>query len=245
MRTIKTAFLAGLVALAATQTTQGAEWKQELVPYLWASSMDGTIGIGDVTADASMSFSDILDDLEFGFMGTYRASRDRYSVLVDVIYMGLGEVQKGPAGVLKSDIDVDQVGLEADFGYALGEYLTALAGLRYVDLETQIRTTGPLGAEVRVSEKYDWVDPVVGLQWTWPFSQVWSTTVRGDIGGFGVGSEFAWQAIAVLRWQFSPRVGLGLAYRYLDMDYKEGHGKDRFEYDMAMSGPALGVVFTF
>jgi hypothetical protein len=32
------------------------------------------------------------------------------------------------------------------------------------------------------------------------------------------------------------------AYRYMSMDYDDG---DAFRYDMAMSGPALGVVFTF
>ncbi len=69
--------------------------------------------------------------------------------------------------------------------------------------------------------------------------------LRGDIGGFGVGSDFAWQAIATLRWQFSPRTGVGLAYRHLDMDYEDGKGANRFLYDVATSGPALGVVFTF
>ena len=50
--------------------------------------------------------------------------------------------------------------------------------------------------------------------------------------------------MATPRWQFSPRTGVGLAYRHLDMDYEDGKGDDRFLYDMATSGPALGVIFT-
>jgi hypothetical protein len=89
------------------------------------------------------------------------------------------------------------------------------------------------------------VDPVIGAIYTWPLSDDWTLNLRGDIGGFGVGSDFAWQGMATLRWQFSPRAALGVAYRYLDMDYEDGTGSNFFKYDMAMSGPAMGVIFTF
>lgn len=236
---------AGVALVLASTPAAASEWKHELAPYLWGSAMEGTVGIGPVSAEAEMSFSDILDDLEFGFMGTYRASRDRYSITVDAIYMGLGATEKGPGGALKADIDVDQIGLEADFGYAVGDRVTLFGGLRYVSLDADLRVTGPLGNELTASEEQDWVDPVVGAIYSWPFADEWTLNLRGDIGGFGVGSDFAWQGIATLRWQFSPRTSLGIAYRYLDMDYEDGKGSDYFKYDMATSGPAMGVIFTF
>ena len=235
-----------VLAIASVATpAAAAEWKHEFAPYLWGSAMEGTVGIGPVTAEAEMSFSDILDDLEFGFMGTYRASRDRYSITVDAIYMGLGATEKGPGGAVKADIDLDQVGLEADFGYAVAERFTLFGGLRYVSLDADLRVTGPLGNELSASEEQDWVDPVIGAIYSWPLADDWTLNLRGDIGGFGVGSDFAWQGMASLRWQFSPRSALGLAYRYLDMDYEDGKGSNYFKYDMATSGPAMGVIFTF
>jgi opacity protein-like surface antigen len=241
----KSTWMVAALALGLASSASASEWKQEFAPYLWASSMEGTVGLGDVEADASLSFSDLLDNLELGFMGTYRASRDRYSVLVDAIYMGLGMVQKGPAGVLKSDVDVDQIGLEIDFGYDVGQGFTVLGGARYVDLDTHIRVSGPLDTTESVHQEYDWIDPVIGLQWHQPISGDWSVTLHGDAGGFGVGSQFAWQAFAILRWQFSPTIGAALGYRYLDIDYEDGRGANRFKYDVATSGPALGIVFTF
>ena len=237
--------VASLALLAVASQADAAEWQHEIAPYLWGSAMDGTVGIGDVTAAADLSFSDILDNLEFGFMGTYRASRDRYSITFDALYMGLGVTERGPNGLLKADIDVDQVGLAADFGYALTERFTILAGLRYTDLDAQIRASGPLGNELSAEEQQSWVDPVIGARYSWPLAERWSATLRGDIGGFGVGSEFAVQGVATLRWQVSPRTGVLLAYRYLEMDYEDGSGDDFFKYDMAISGPALGMVFTF
>lgn len=158
LRAAAAAFTLTLVATPAA----AAEWKHEFAPYVWGSAMEGTVGIGPISAETEMSFSDILDDLEFGFMGTYRASRDRYSITVDAIYMGLGVTEEGPGGALKADIDLDQVGLEADFGYAVNESFTLFGGLRYVSLDADLRVTGPLGNEQSASEGQDWVDPVIG-----------------------------------------------------------------------------------
>jgi len=234
-----------LALCAVANPAHAAEWKYEIAPYLWGSAMEGTAGVGTVTAETSLSFSDIVDNLEFGFMGTFRASTDRYSITFDAMYMGLGVTEKGPGGVLKADVDMDQAGLEADFGYALSDRFTLLAGLRYVDLDTQLKVSGPLGNVLSAREKQSCPISVIGARYEWPFADQWSLNLRGDIGGFGIGSDFAWQAIATLRWQLSPRTGLALAYRYLAMDYEDGQGDNRFLYDMAMSGPALGVVFTF
>ena len=237
--------IAGLGLCLFASLANAAEWKHEVAPYVWGSSMQGSVGVGDLTAEAEMSFSDILDDLEFGFMGTYRASTDRYFVMIDAIYMGLGATERGPNGLLKADIDMDQVGLEADFGYYVGDRLSLLAGLRYVELEAQVEVGGPLGNERSSRMRQNWVDPVIGAQYSWPFAEQWSLNLRGDIGGFGIGSDFAWQATGILRWQLSPRTGVAFGYRHLDMDYEDGRGMDRFLYDMATSGPLMGVVFTF
>ena len=233
------------LALLASTPLHAADWTHELAPYLWGAGLEGTTAIGPVSADIDASFSDILDALEMGAMGSYRGSRDRISVMFDVVYSGLGGDGKGPGGAVKADVDIDQLILEGDFGYALTENLHGFVGLRYVDLETKIKLKGPLGNTESARDKVDWVDPVIGLYYIWPFSDRWALSLRGDIGGFGVGSEFAWQGVGILRWQVSSGVGVLFAYRYLSNDYEDGKGANYFEYDMSMQGPALGVVFTF
>jgi len=233
------------LALLASTPLHAADWTHEIAPYLWGAGLEGTTAIGPVSADIDASFSDILVALEMGAMGSYRGSRDRISVMFDVVYSGLGGDGKGPGGAVKADVDIDQLVLEGDLGYALTENLHAFVGLRYVDLETKIKLKGPLGNTESARDKVDWVDPVIGLYYIWPFSDRWALSLRGDIGGFGVGSEFAWQGVGILRWQVSSGVGVLFAYRYLSNDYEDGKGANYFEYDMSMQGPALGVVFTF
>jgi Autotransporter beta-domain len=236
--------LAGLALLAAAPL-HAEEWKHELAPYLWGSAMEGTTGIGGVTADVDVSFGDILDNLEMGFMGMYRGTRDRFSISVDTIFMGLGATQRSRNDLAKADIDVDQFVLGAAAGYALTEKFLVLGGLRYNDLSAEVKVTGPLGNTADAETDESWVDPYLGAQYTIPLSDAWSLNLYGDIGGFGIGSDLAWQGLVTFRWQLTERTGALAAYRYMDVDYESGSGSDRFKYDMAFSGPALGIVFTF
>lgn len=232
-------------ALLAAMPLQAGEWRHEVAPYLWGAALDGTSGVGNVTADVDVSFGDVLDNLEMAFMGMYRASRDRFSITTDLLYVGLGATERGPGGALEADIDIDQLALEVNAGYEVIERLTLFGGLRYNDLSAEVRARGPLGNVVGAEGDESWIDPLVGAHYTIPITETWSATLRGDIGGFGVGSDFAWQGVATFRWQITPRVGTALAYRYMAMDYEDGSGRSRFKYDMSMSGPALGLVFTF
>ncbi len=244
MRRVRLASAIGIVLLAAGPV-HAEEWKHEVAPYLWGAAMDGTSGVGNVVAEVDLSFGDILDNLEMGFMGMYRASRDQFSVTVDAVYMGLGATERGPGGLVKADIDMDQIALEVDVGYELVERFTVFGGLRYNDLSANVKATGPLGNVESADGDESWVDPIGGAHFSIPLAEAWSLNLRGDIGGFGVGSDFAWQGVATFRWQFSDRAGALAAYRYMYMDYDDGQGSDRFKYDMSFSGPALGVVFTF
>jgi opacity protein-like surface antigen len=243
MKTRQQAALLGTALLAAAPL-HASEWKHELAPYLWGTAMDGTAATGPLEAEVDVSFGDILDNLEVGFMGAYRATRDQWSVTVDSVYMELGSWGRGPAGYVKADVDLDQLAIEVDVGYEVMERLILLAGLRYNDLSVDLKATGPLGTS-SASQAENWLDPVIGAIYTVPFAEKWSLNLRGDVGGFGIGSDFAWQGMASVRWQASERVGVAAAYRYIDMDYDNGKDADYFKYDMSISGPALGVVFTF
>lgn len=102
-----------------------------------------------------------------------------------------------------------------------------------------------LSAEASVS----WVDPVVGARLRHHFAPRWDLVVSGDIGGFGAGSKFSWQALGALAYEFSHGNSVSwsgmLGYKALSVDYSKGAGLSHYEYDMVMHGPVLGVVARF
>jgi hypothetical protein len=158
--------------------------------------------------------------------------------------MALGATARGARDRLEADIDVDQSTFEADAGYRVSESLTLLGGLRYVRLDAGVQLTGPLVDESAAGIQ-DWIDPVVGARLTIPLSPRWTMSLRGDVGGFGVGSELSCQALASLRWSLSDSIGLIAAHRFVSIDYEDGRGGGRFEYDVDSAGPGVGLVFTF
>ncbi len=226
------------IALASTAPAARAQdWNYDLYVYFLGAAMDGNVGIGPVDGEIDVSFSDILDNLELGFMGSFRAQKDDWAVMVDAIFMGLGASNE------RVDVDIDQVVLELDAAYRLTEVLEVLFGARYVDIDTDIEGRGPL--RVRASAGDKWVDPVVGLRLEAPMGDKWTFVGRLDVGGFGVGSDFSFQGALHLGYRLGERSHLTLGFRYLDIDYEDGDGLDRFKYDVATSGPQVGVAFRF
>ena len=73
--------------------------------------------------------------------------------------------------------------------------------------------------------------------------------MKGDLGGFGAGSDFSWQAVAALTFDVAARDGVTYAgmvgYRALDVDYEEGSGRKKYGYDVLQHGPVLGLVVGF
>ena len=73
--------------------------------------------------------------------------------------------------------------------------------------------------------------------------------MRGDIGGFGLGSQFTWQAIATYNWFLFQHDGLTVdgyaGWKALSVDYDEGTGVGRYEFDALQQGPVLGLTGRF
>ena len=72
---------------------------------------------------------------------------------------------------------------------------------------------------------------------------------RADVGGFDVGSRFSWNAIAAYNFTLCVNNGLTytgmLGYRALSVDYEQGSGHTRYEYDVVQHGPVMGVSVKF
>ncbi|HEX6851406.1 MAG TPA: hypothetical protein VF139_08340 [Candidatus Polarisedimenticolaceae bacterium] len=233
-----------LLALAAPAVVAG-EYKHSLSVYFLGAGMDGTTAVGPVEADVNVGFSDILENLEFGAMAAYRVERDRWVATADFIYMGLGATKDSSGGFLKADVDLTQTMFEVDGAYKQTDRLEWLFGLRYSSIDTEIVLTPDLGPVVEADAKADWIDPVVGARWIRPIGAKWAFVGRADVGGFGVGSDFAWQAIARFDWKVSEKLAVTFGYRALDADYEDGEGSSRFLYDVLTTGPVAGVTFSF
>lgn len=91
------------------------------------------------------------------------------------------------------------------------------------------------------SSKKDWIDPFIGFRGQWNLTDEIYLAGRGDIGGFGVGSELTWQASAALGWQMNEAWSAEAGYRYLAPDFEDG----ALTYEVASNGFFISLGYTF
>jgi hypothetical protein len=229
-----------LVGITPTVAQSGAaEAEYELAIYLWGASLDGESGIGPLTVEVDAGFSDILDNLEIAGMAAFRFKRGRWAWMVDAQVIDLAN-DESPG----LEVEADQRVFEVDLAYEMADDLEILAGARYVDVESRLRLETLLGT-VESKAGDDWLDPLIGLRFSRPLTEKWSLTARGDVGGFGVGSNLTWNVVLHAGYEATEGVSVAFGYRITDFDYEDGSGRERFLFDVQSKGLLSAVVFRF
>lgn len=236
----------------ATERPPADRWTFTVAPYVWATALDGDAGVGPIDADIDLSFGDILDNLSFAGMLLIDAERDGFGIAVNTVFARLSpDTELGP---LDLDVTSDtlHVGVApyyrlVDWTYGHGASgkplrlrLEPAAGIRFTHLRLEMEVRG--GQTVDQSES--WVDPIIGTRFALDLGERWTLSGEADIGGFGVGSDLAWNAQAFLGYEtslFGRPATLAAGYRALSQDYESGS----FKWDVTMHGPVLGLALRF
>jgi hypothetical protein len=232
---------------APLQAETDNDWQFAAKAYLWAADIGGSTGAGD---SVDVSFSDVFDNLNAGFMGAFEARKDKWLVLTDLIYLDVSAddkttVSDGPFPVdieAKTDVDLTGTIFQLAGGYNLLSEepleLYLLAGARYLNLETDITVDlsaiGP-GQSAKFSDSDNVWDGIIGMKGKYDFGNRWSVALYGDIGTGE--SDFTWQAAAGVVYH-TERADVALLYRHLEWELDE----DLID-DINFSGPAVGAVF--
>lgn len=226
----------GAVAAFVTPSAKSAddsEWEWRLTPlYYWSLNLDGGQSAGASNPPI------VLDDFGFRFEGAFSANfegiyQDRWGFVADMIGVDLssGNAQRN------SRLNFSYRQAELNGYYRLpvgGQSFDLLFGLRYYDIDFALFPGATDGAR-------DWVDPIVGGRWNWPLSEEWSLSLRGDVGGFGIGSALAWQVVALADYRPWTYVSLTGGLRAIGLDFSSGVGPDQYASDISVWGPIVGV----
>jgi hypothetical protein len=231
--------VASMLVYASQVRAQNSPWSLDVSLYGLGAGMSGNATVKGINTDVDVGFDKVLDHLQFGAMGSVRIGYDRWALRTEVIYMALG-ASKGSAKA-----DVDQWLVEPTLSYRFCDYFEALAGARYNNLSAELSGVGPLGNFRVSSGTVDWWDPIIGGIVHLPLGKGFSVNVRGDVGGFNLGSELTWQAFPYVSWQFTKWGSLEAGYRWLYVNYSQGSGASQFRYDILTQGPQVGFTLHF
>ncbi len=232
-------------------------WQFAAAAYGWFPDIGGETRAGNFGIDIDQ----ILDNLHFTFQGSFDARRGRWGVTTDVIYMDVQASDSGSGGGtlggtrIPTDIEVEaDLDMESWIWTTAGYYrlvdasshnFDLIAGVRFIDINQSLEWSlmGNVG-QVPIPDRQgaasagisNW-DAVVGFSGDFALGRdrAWTVTYHLD-GGTG-DSDFTWQAMAGLGYQFGWGAVAGF-WRYLDYDL----GDSTVE-NANFNGPGLGVVF--
>ena len=242
--------LANLPAFAGTSIPSvepgptASPWSCRFEIYGWAQALNGDSGVRGYTAPVNASFRDILSNLKFVAMGAVEINYNRWVVLADMDYATLGVSGSGP-GLTSFDVNLHQ--FVGNFVVTYEAFKTdtmkfdVYAGVRVNSISLDFNITGPLGNTYGRAGSKSWVDPVIGARYQQDLGHDVFFRAAGDIGGFGVSSQFTWQAMAGFGYSFHEYGSLLLGYRGLGTDYSNGG----FTYDVIAHGPVIGYEWKF
>jgi len=255
---------------SAFQASNKNDWKFSAFFYLWLVGINGTAAVKGRETDVHVNFGDIWEDLDVGIQGYFEVQKNKWGGFFDGTWMRLK-----PSGSVTGPLERVEIKTNSEMNFALFELggfyevghwpfakgapkitnpeapsvrLDVLAGGRlwYLDSEINFRQAPPIFPG-SVSGDKTWFDFIVGSRAFLYATENLKLWLRTDIGGFGFGfsSDFSWNLISGIMYEFPYGINLGLAYRLMYEKYEDGSGNDRFLFDVWMYGPvvSLGIVF--
>jgi len=226
------------------------KWNFLAEVYLMFPNMSGKSGLGTLPeVDVDANPGDIFDKLQIAAMLYFEASNDRWAFSSDLIYMSLKQDLKTGPIIQSGEASAKQFAWELAGMRRLLPMVDAGIGLRLNSMKMGLDFVqnnvggGTTNRSRSVTET--WVDPFIVARLKSDPANKFIYQLRADIGGFGVGSSFAWQIQAYAGYRFSKLFQITGGYRVLGMDYEKGRGEDRFLYDMDIFGAVVRFGFNF
>ena len=240
--------ISALSAAGAAHAQSASDWEWQATPYAWMSGLKGDVGTvaGLPPTEVDMSFSDVLDDLDFAGMFLASARNGPWVFYLDTTYVKTSTTE--PLG----GILFDSIGIRSEtttFALAAGRtvasspkgHLDAYVGARGWWLTNSFKLNGVNGGSTSETEKASWVDPLIGVAGRYQANDRWTLFGALETGGFGAGADSEWSVLAGATYAVSDRFGVSMGWRHMEVDYD----KDGVLFDVKQSGPVLGATFRF
>lgn len=238
--------------ISAQTVNKEKKWNFLTDVYLMFPSMDGETGTGDllsVPVDANPG--DIFSKLKMAAMLYLEAKNSKWAITSDLVYMNLNQ-EVTPGTLFHSgEVSAKELIWEPAGLYRIVPFMEVGLGGRLTNLSTDIDARryiigiGNPTEAVTAGGSKTWMDPIIITRLSADIQQKWLFQFRGDIGGFGIGSDLTWQLQAYAGYRFGKVFQLTGGYRYLSVDYDKGSDAERFVFNMDSFGPVVRFGFNF
>jgi len=222
-------------------------WHFEVTPYLWFAGIEGNIAVGPYKATYDTSFSDIFSHLKFAVMGTEEIRKGRIVFISDQLYLKVGSQKVKAVEGFPEETTINARNntfyWDNEIGYrgvATERFnLDALIGLQYWYINAGLNADPPIDPSGKgIYKSTGFVNPVLGMRLQAKIYKNVQGFFKGDVGGYGVGSNLTGQLTAGVGFPIK-KFGCDLGYRRLYVS--QGHGD--LVTQTTLQGLFLGFTF--
>lgn len=248
---INMAFCMSYTHLSSQTISDDKKWNFLADAYLMFPYMNGEVSLGEsITYPVDATAGDIFNKLQMGAMLYFEAKTEKWAITSDMVYMNLTQDVSPTTLIPSGSVGAKQFIWEAAGMYRIFSYWEIGIGGRLNYLQTNIDAQRnvilPAGTEeVKDSYSKTWFDPVIITRFSTDIKDKWLFQFRGDVGGFGIGSDLTWQLQAYAGYRFTQVFQLSAGYRVLSTDFKSGDDQKEFRFNVKEFGPVLRLGFNF
>jgi len=226
-------------ALLAQSTPTPSAWQVVVTPSWMAPVMRGRLIIKGYESESHAGAGDAFSPLQTGAGLGVEVRRGDWGFTLDGLYTNVSQ----PAERTDDRIRASQLLLTAVAAKRAATWLEFRFGARLN--ATRGTITGTLASGGGVEDKRVWLDPVIGAGLVIPGTGHWDIGLSGNVGGFGLGSDFAWQVYPRIGFRFSHGFQAHLGYRAVGFEFEVDQTRDRYGWHLRTFGPVLGARLTF
>jgi hypothetical protein len=267
-RVVTTCFLVVICLMfMPARQAEAQDWEWVIAPYIWGADTGADLSIAESELGTVVSFNDLVDKLNAGFMGHFEGRKGKFGLFFDMVYMDLGDsfaMTIGPdgPGPVGADLTVDvqmKMGLYDLAGiYRLGEpaagaaVLDLFLGARLIDIDLALDGaligTGPGGAD----EEFDAglapseTDLLLGARVSGMFNERWHWKLLADFSTGG--SDGTFNTMGAVGYTFGQNglFSLDAGYRYHHVKMSDQlEANIPSDIEIEFSGPIVGFIFAF
>jgi hypothetical protein len=245
------------MALPSSAVPAADQWRFTVAPLLWAAEINGNVTLRGNTADINVNPGKLLQHTEAAMMVYLEVDKDKFGWYAQPNYMKLGASGNGSGEITQHFNFSDTLKIwivESAFTYQLVQTeeknpltLDAYAGVRYWNVYNNLTIRDNLGTILgNPSGTIQLTDPIIGLRMQKYLTDKFSVGLRGDVGGFGIAehsSEFSWQAVGMLGYDFTKNFTLNAGYRALGIQKENGSGASQNGANLNFFGAIVALNF--
>lgn len=222
-------------------------WQFEVASLAFLSGIDGTVGVGEHSADFDFKFGDLFEQLDaaviFAASATYE---EKFSLLAEFQYIGV-TAEGSPRGPRydHAEVEIDQMFLTVLGAYRVFDWEEGFVeiggGFRYMWVESKgkLRDSSGVNSTLKSDSKTNNFDALAVVRMNQQLTPKLGLRFYGDVGAGD--SDLTWQVYGGLGYAIREHTTVFVGYRHLAYELSDGNAS----LDIAFSGPQVGMVIRF